>query len=143
MRDDLTYGQQRKLSLIAESVIAGQEIEETAQTNINEERIVELVQELNELLSDDSIELDEGFHGKLFGRGTPFGNLLRTPRRLGAQAIREIDDLFGDNLDNQTERRISALGTGFFLGQLFGGGGGGGGGGGVLPGGGGGVGPAP
>ena len=35
---------------------------------------------------------------------------------------------------------MSALGTGFLLGQLFGGGGGGGG---VLPGGGGGVGPAP
>ena len=141
MREDLTYRQQRKLSLIAESVIAGQEIEETAQTNINEERIVELVEELNELLSDDSIELDEGFHDKLFGRGTPIGNLLRTPRRLGAKAIREIDDLFGDNLDKPTERRLSALGTGFLFGQLFGGGGGGGGG--VLPGGGGGVGPAP
>lgn len=141
MRDDLTYRQQRKLSLIAESVIAGQEIEETAQTNINEERIVELVEELNELLSDDSIELDEGFHDKLFGRGTPLGNLLRTPRRLGAKVIRKIDDeLFGDKLDNPTERRMSALGTGFLLGQLFGGGGGGGG---VLPGGGGGVGPAP
>ena len=141
MRDDLTYRQQRKLSLIAESVIAGQEIEETAQTNINEERIVELVEELNELLSDDSIELDEGFHDKLFGRGTPLGNLLRTPRRLGAKVIRKIDDeLFGDKLDNPTERRMSALGTGFLLGRLFGGGGGGGG---VLPGGGGGVGPAP
>jgi len=139
MRDDLTYRQQRKLSLIAESVIAGQEIEETAKTNINEERIVELVEELNELLSDDSIELDEGFHDKLFGRKTPLGKLLRTPRRLGAKVIRKIDDAFGDNLDNKTERQLAQIGL-LALGLIDGGGSAAGGG---LPGGGGGVGPAP
>ena len=132
---DMTYRQQRKLGLIAESVIGGQKIEETAQTNINEDRVVELVEELNELLSDGSIELDEGFHDKLFGRGTPLGDLLRTPRRLGAKAIRFVDDKLGDNLDKKTERQLAQIGL-LALGLIDGGGAGGG----SLPGGGGGVG---
>lgn len=129
----MTYRQQRKLSLIAESVIGGQKIEETAQTNINEDRVVELVEELNELLSDGSIELDEGFHDKLFGRGTPLGDLLRTPRRLGAKAIRAVDDVFGDNLDNKTERQLAQIGL-LALGLIDGGSAAGG----SVPGGGGG-----
>ena len=97
MHDDLTYRQQRNLNLISEALLTGR---------------TELAEQAGREAAMLSEEKGKGlFFDPLgvFDRGTTLGNIIRAPRRGTTKLVRAIDDAFGDNLDNQTERRVSEV----------------------------------